>query len=106
MMMNFGTMAEMEIAELEPEVARLEAELRNLLLPKDPRDNRDVIMEVRAGTGGDEAAIFAADLYPDVHPYTQNARTGNMKSSHKTRSVSADIKRSSSRSKAKVHIPN
>jgi peptide chain release factor 1 len=57
------SMAEMEISELEPEITRLEAELRNLLLPKDPRDNRDVIMEVRAGTGGDEAAIFAADLF-------------------------------------------
>lgn len=57
------TMAETEIADLEPEVTRLEADLRNLLLPKDPRDNRDVIMEIRAGTGGDEAAIFAADLY-------------------------------------------
>lgn len=56
-------MAEMEIAELEPETARMEGELRNLLLPKDPRDNRNVIMEIRAGTGGDEAAIFAADLY-------------------------------------------
>lgn len=56
-------MAGLEIAELEPEVTRLEAELRNLLLPKDPRDNRNVILEVRAGTGGDEAAIFAADLY-------------------------------------------
>lgn len=56
-------MAEMEIAELEPETVRLEGELRNLLLPKDPRDNRNVIMEIRAGTGGDEAAIFAADLY-------------------------------------------
>jgi peptide chain release factor 1 len=56
-------MAEMEIVDLEPEVVRLEGELRNLLLPKDPRDNRNVIMEIRAGTGGDEAAIFAADLY-------------------------------------------
>src|SRR3970282_596408 len=41
----------------------LEAELRSLLLPRDPRDNRNVIMEVRAGTGGDEAGLFAADLY-------------------------------------------
>ncbi len=57
------SMADMEIAELEPQAARLEDELRSLLLPRDPRDNRDVIMEVRAGTGGDEAAIFAADLF-------------------------------------------
>jgi peptide chain release factor 1 len=56
-------MAETEINELEPELSRLEAELKGLLLPKDPRDNRNVIMEIRAGTGGDEAAIFAADLF-------------------------------------------
>jgi len=48
---------------LEPQLSPLEAELKNLLIPKDPRDQRNVIMEIRAGTGGDEAAIFAADLY-------------------------------------------
>jgi peptide chain release factor 1 len=48
---------------LEPQLAPLEAELKNLLIPKDPRDQRNVIMEIRAGTGGDEAALFAADLY-------------------------------------------
>lgn len=56
-------LAETEINELEPEATRLEQELKNLLLPKDPRDNRNVIVEIRAGTGGDEAALFAADLF-------------------------------------------
>jgi peptide chain release factor 1 len=56
-------LAEAEILDLEPRIELLENELKNMLLPKDPRDLRNVIMEIRAGTGGDEAAIFAADLY-------------------------------------------
>jgi peptide chain release factor 1 len=57
------TLAEAEVAELEPKIARLEDDLKTLLVPKDPRDEKNVIMEIRAGTGGDEAALFAADLY-------------------------------------------
>jgi len=56
-------LAEMELAELEPQIAPLENEIKALLLPKDPRDNRNVIMEIRAGAGGDEAGIFGSDLY-------------------------------------------
>lgn len=56
-------LAEAEIAEVEPAITRLEAELKSMLLPRDPRDQRSVIMEIRAGTGGDEAALFAADLF-------------------------------------------
>ncbi len=56
-------MAEAEIEELTPQVERLEKEIRDLLIPKDPRDERNVIVEIRAGTGGDEAALFAADLF-------------------------------------------
>jgi peptide chain release factor 1 len=56
-------LAENELTDLQPELDSLEAELRSMLLPKDPRDNRNVIVEVRAGTGGDEAALFAADLF-------------------------------------------
>ncbi len=51
-----------EIATLEERLSELENRLRLLLLPKDPRDERSVIVEIRAGTGGDEAALFAADL--------------------------------------------
>jgi peptide chain release factor 1 len=65
------TLAETEIMELEPELSRLEAELRNMLLPKDPRDNRNVIVEIRAATGGDEAALFAADLFRMYMRYTE-----------------------------------
>jgi peptide chain release factor 1 len=55
-------LARLEIDELEEEEVRLERELKRLLLPKDPNDEKDVIVEIRAGAGGDEAGLFAADL--------------------------------------------
>jgi peptide chain release factor 1 len=65
-------LAQQEIAALEPELQSLEADLRNLLLPKDPRDTRDVIVEIRAGTGGDEAGLFAAALYRMYARYAES----------------------------------
>ncbi len=59
-----------EVAELETRLAEAESRLKALLVPQDPRDSRNVIVEIRAGTGGDEAALFAADLF---HMYTQYA---------------------------------
>ena len=56
-------MAELEISELQPEVEKIEAQLKVLLIPKDKDDSKNTIVEIRAGTGGDEAALFAADLY-------------------------------------------
>ncbi|MCH7673810.1 peptide chain release factor 1 [candidate division KSB1 bacterium] len=56
-------LAELELEELKPKKIDLEEELKVLLLPKDPRDKKNVIVEVRAGTGGDEAGLFAGDLY-------------------------------------------
>jgi peptide chain release factor 1 len=56
-------MAREELGVLEARAEELEAELRVLLVPRDPNDDRNVILEVRAGTGGDEAALFAADLF-------------------------------------------
>ena len=67
-------LAEAEILELEPTLDRLEAEIKGMLLPKDPRDDRNVIMEIRAGTGGDEAAIFAADLFRMYSRYAEERR--------------------------------
>ncbi|MGN6184074.1 MAG: peptide chain release factor 1 [Thermoanaerobaculia bacterium] len=55
-------LAEMELAELEPKEPQLEAEMRVLLQPKDPNDDKNVFVEVRAGTGGDEASLFAAEI--------------------------------------------
>jgi len=56
-------LAEGEIAHLQARLDELESQLRRLLLPQDPRDAKDVIVEIRAGAGGDEAGLFAADLY-------------------------------------------
>jgi peptide chain release factor 1 len=56
-------MAEEELKSLEEEQSRLEGEVKLLLLPKDPNDNKSVILEIRAGTGGDESALFAGDLF-------------------------------------------
>lgn len=56
-------MAEMEIAEIKERLPKLEEELKFLLLPKDPMDGKNIILEIRAGTGGEEAALFAADLF-------------------------------------------
>ena len=55
-------MAEMEIAELEENVIKAEEKLKFLLIPKDPNDEKNVILEIRAGTGGDEATLFAAEV--------------------------------------------
>ncbi|MEQ8714209.1 MAG: peptide chain release factor 1 [Cyclobacteriaceae bacterium] len=60
---EFREMAKMELEELVPQEEELEDELKQMLIPKDPNDSKNVILEIRAGTGGDEAAIFAGDLY-------------------------------------------
>ncbi len=56
-------MAEEELKSLAEEKERLEGEIKLLLLPKDPNDNKSIILEIRAGTGGDESALFAGDLF-------------------------------------------
>jgi len=61
-----------ELARLQHELESEELELRRLLLPKDPRDERNIFLEVRAGTGGDEAAIFAGDLYRMYARYAES----------------------------------
>ena len=65
-------MAKEEAGKLEADESRLLEELRVLLLPKDARDDKDVFVEVRAGTGGDEAALFAADLYRMYTRYAED----------------------------------
>ncbi len=64
-------LAEAEIAELEPRKEALEQEIRVLLVPRDPNDERNAILELRAGTGGDEAALFAADLFRMYSRYAE-----------------------------------
>jgi peptide chain release factor 1 len=60
---SLRAMAEEEIATLKPRIEKLEFDLQHLLLPKDPNDTRNTFLEIRAGTGGDEAALFAGDLF-------------------------------------------
>jgi peptide chain release factor 1 len=64
-------LAKADLARLPPEISALENQLHELLLPRDPHDDRDAIMEIRAGTGGDEAALFAADLYRMYQRYSE-----------------------------------
>jgi peptide chain release factor 1 len=69
-------LAEGELPELEKRQTALEAKLKELLLPRDPRDGKNVIVEIRAGAGGDEAGLFAAELY---RLYTRYAEARNWK---------------------------
>jgi peptide chain release factor 1 len=69
-------LAQADIARIPGELAQIEAELNELLIPRDPLEDRDVILEVRAGTGGDEAALFAADLF---RMYTRYAERHGLK---------------------------
>ncbi len=56
-------LAELEVSELKPQIEKMEGQLKLLLIPKDEDDQKNTIFEIRAGTGGEEAALFAADLY-------------------------------------------
>jgi peptide chain release factor 1 len=67
-------LAEMEIAELEPQEPKLEGEIRVLLQPKDPNDEKNVFVEIRAGTGGDEASLFAAEIMRMYIRYAESKR--------------------------------
>ena len=67
-------LAKMEVSELEESIENMEGELKVLLLPKDPNDEKNVILEVRAGTGGDVAALFGADLLRMYTRYAERHR--------------------------------
>src|SRR3984957_13844947 len=67
-------MANDEIARLEPVLAGIEGELKVLLLPKDPLDEKNVVLEIRAGTGGDEATLFAAEVFRMYTRYAESQR--------------------------------
>ena len=69
-------LARLEIEHLEPELTQIEQDLKVLLLPKDPLDEKDVVLEIRAGTGGDEASLFAAEIF---RMYTRYAETQRWK---------------------------
>ncbi len=69
-------MAEEEVARLTPRLEAVESELKVLLLPRDPNDEKNVVLEIRAGTGGDEATLFAAEIF---RMYTRYAETQHWK---------------------------
>ncbi|MBE0538769.1 MAG: peptide chain release factor 1 [Ignavibacterium sp.] len=64
-------LAELELEELKMQKEKMEDEIKIILLPKDPNDDKDIIMEIRAGTGGDEAALFAGDLFRMYSRYAE-----------------------------------
>lgn len=71
---ELAELAAMDLAQLQPELDSLENELKSMLVPRDPRDERDVIVEIRAGTGGEEAALFAGDLFRIYSRYAEKRR--------------------------------
>ncbi len=73
---ELAELAKLEAAEAEAQLAHLEAELFTMLAPKDPNDDKNVIVEIRAGAGGDEASLFAAELY---RMYLRYCETHNLK---------------------------
>src|ERR1700751_1002715 len=66
--------AQEELNQLEARVGAVEEELKFLLLPKDPNDEKNIILEIRAGTGGDEASLFAAELFRMYDRYAESKR--------------------------------
>jgi len=71
---DLRAMAEEETAQLAPQLAAIEEEIKVLLLPRDPNDDKNVVLEIRAGTGGDEATLFAAEIF---RMYSRFAETQN-----------------------------
>ena len=73
---DLKAMAQEEIAQMEPQLEKYEEELKVLMLPKDPNDEKDVVLEIRAGTGGDEATLFADEIF---RMYSRFAETRHWK---------------------------
>jgi len=71
---DLRAMAEEEVARQEPELTRIEEAIKILLLPKDPNDEKNVVLEIRAGTGGDEATLFAAEVFRMYSRYAESQK--------------------------------
>ena len=67
-------LAALEVERLEPDITQMEEDIKVLLLPKDPLDDKDVVLEIRAGTGGDEASLFAAEIFRMYMRYAETQR--------------------------------
>jgi peptide chain release factor 1 len=68
------SMAQDEVAKIEPQLVRIDEELKFMLLPKDPNDEKNVVLEIRAGTGGDEATLFAAEIFRMYNRFAETHR--------------------------------
>jgi peptide chain release factor 1 len=71
---DLRAMAEEEVTRLTPQLAAIEDEIKVLLLPKDPKDEKNVVLEIRAGTGGDEATLFAAEVFRMYSRYAESQK--------------------------------
>src|SRR5579872_4727686 len=71
---DLRAMAQEEVANLEPLLVKIEEEIKILLLPKDPKDEKNVVLEIRAGTGGDEATLFAAEVFRMYSRYAETKK--------------------------------
>src|SRR5690606_1277506 len=69
---EMGDMAKLQLEEAKGKLPRLEEEIKFMLVPKDPEDSKNVVVEIRAGTGGDEASIFAGDLFRMYTKYCES----------------------------------
>ncbi len=69
---EFGEMAKEELSELEPKLPALEEEIKVLMIPKDPNDDKDIYLELRAGAGGDESALFVEDMFKMYLRFAEN----------------------------------
>ncbi len=69
---ELGELAAEELRELEPQLEKMNEEIKLLLIPKDPNDDKNIYLEIRAGTGGDEAALFVGDLFKAYVRYAEN----------------------------------
>jgi len=74
---ELSDLAKNEISDLTPRLAEVEKQLKQELMPKDPNDKKDVIVEIRAGTGGDESALFAAELYRMYSKFAESRKWKN-----------------------------
>jgi peptide chain release factor 1 len=88
---EFREMAKAELEELVPKREALEAVIKEMLIPKDKDDSKDIIMEIRGGTGGDEAALFAGDLFRMYQRFL-SSRDGRWKLLTLQKELQADIK--------------
>ncbi len=89
---DMNSMVKDELKDLEAQKEKLEDQIRILLLPKDPNDDKNIVMEIHGAAGGDEASLFAADLFDMYSRYAE--KQGRLKSSIRTKLKSVVLRKS------------